>query len=119
MSVILAAFVLNSQVKSPFFTQNYPSCICRYRYINTHVYINFGLCNLLYVAFCSNLSVVARCSHSVPAPMLKTTANELILMARVMSIADLLCDGASNPMLGALSCGLHYFFLGTRTKGLI
>lgn len=24
-----------------------------------------------------------------------------------MSIADLLCDGISNPMLGVLSCGLH------------
>lgn len=28
-------------------------------------------------------------------------------MGTVTSIADLLCDGISNPMLGVLSCGLH------------
>lgn len=54
-----------------------------------------------------NLSVVARCPHCVTASALKNTANELILMGRVISIADLLRDGVSSPMLGALSCGLH------------
>lgn len=58
-----------------------------------------------------NLSVVARCPHSVffffNTSVLKNTANELILMGRVISIADLLRDGVSSPMLGALSCGLH------------
>lgn len=49
---------------------------------------------------------MAGCPDCVSASLLKTTANEVILMGEVISIADFLCEGLSNPMLKVPSCGL-------------
>lgn len=58
-----------------------------------------------------NLREVSGCPDSVSASVLKNTANELILMDAVISIADLLWEGLSNPMLQVSSWGLPTPFL--------
>lgn len=68
MSVILAAFVPNCQVKSPFLTQSYLSPICRCRYINTHVCIRILVCVSSYTQpFVMNLRMVAGRPVSISA----------------------------------------------------